>query len=235
MLARSGDYKNIKGATYNNDGLITFHNSDFLKDPLFAEAYKRGKETGSWGQSDLEWRAYVVCWAVNKGKALNGDFVECGVNRGGLARMSMHYIDFNNLKDKKFYLLDTYCGFPDRYKHLVACPSKYEYSECYEEVVKTFSKFPNAVIIRGSVPDTLPQVKAEKVCCLLIDMNYAEPEVAAAEYFWDKLSSGAVIVLDDYGYIPEYYRQKTAFDDFAKRKGVQVLLLPTGQGLIFKP
>ena len=57
----------------------------------------------------------------------------------------------------------------------------------------------------------------------------------AAEHFWPRLVSGAVIVLDDYGYSDDYLRQKRAFDAFAGKNGVQVLLLPTGQGLIFKP
>ena len=58
---------------------------------------------------------------------------------------------------------------------------------------------------------------------------------AAAEFFWPRLVSGAVIILDDYGYSDDYVRQKRAFDTFARTKNVQVLLLPTGQGLIFKP
>lgn len=105
--------KYIKNASYNNDGLITFHDSDFLKDTLFIESYKLGKATKSW-LIPVEWRAYVVCWAANKGKELEGDFVECGVGRGGYSRMVMNYISFKTMKNKKFYLLDTYCGCPDR-------------------------------------------------------------------------------------------------------------------------
>jgi len=65
-------------------------------------------------------------------------------------------------------------------------------------------------------------------------MNCVIPEIAAAEYFWDKLVPGAAIVLDDYGWIG-CEEQKYAFNEFAKRKGVPILCLPTGQGLIIKP
>ena len=65
-------------------------------------------------------------------------------------------------------------------------------------------------------------------------MNCEIPEIAAAEFFWDTLVSGGVIVLDDYGW-QGHIVQKHAFDLFSSRKGVQVLSLPTGQGLIFKP
>jgi len=69
---------------------------------------------------------------------------------------------------------------------------------------------------------------------LHIDMNCTLPEIAAAEYFWDRLVSGAAMLLDDYGH-GGHEEQKYAFDGFAKRKGVEILSLPTGQGLIIKP
>jgi hypothetical protein len=229
------EYTRDKGCSYNHDGLITFHHSDFLKEPLFQASYRLGKATQSWGSMDIEWRVYVACWAANKGKFLQGDFVECGVNKGGLSRAVMHYIDFRSLRDRRFYLLDTFCGFPEEHVALAVQCQLGSYHECYEEVRETFREFANVHIIRGKVPETLPRVDAEKICYLSLDMNCAEPEVAAAEFFWPKLVSGAVIVLDDYGYSDDYIRQKWAFDEFARAKGVQVLLLPTGQGLIFKP
>jgi hypothetical protein len=49
---------------YLQDGVFTVHNSDFRKDREFREAYRLGKATGSWGRQDVEWRAYVCCWAA---------------------------------------------------------------------------------------------------------------------------------------------------------------------------
>jgi O-methyltransferase len=65
-------------------------------------------------------------------------------------------------------------------------------------------------------------------------MNIAYPERKAIEYFWPKLSCGALVVLDDYGWLG-YEEQHEAMDDFAKSVGVEILSLPTGQGLIAKP
>jgi O-methyltransferase len=225
-----------RGITYNKDGLITIHNCDFIYDARFKDAYRRGKETGSWGGGDIQWRAYVACWAANKGKDLEGDFVECGVDRGGLAMTVMQYINFKSLP-KKFYLLDTYCGLSEKLiskEEITHGIQAGGYEECYERVKKTFHDHPNVEIIKGTVPDTLPQVKSQKVAYLSIDMNCMEPEIAAAEYFWDKMTSGAVILLDDYGW-GSHIVQKKAFDEFAAKHGVQVLSLPTGQGIIFKP
>ncbi|MFH1821915.1 MAG: TylF/MycF/NovP-related O-methyltransferase [Methanobacteriota archaeon] len=227
--------------TYNQDGLATTHNSDFMKDELFIQSFNLGADTGSWGRGrgldpQNHWRVYVVLWAANHAKKLEGDFVECGVDRGGHARAIINYVDFKNL-NKKFYLLDTFCGLDEKYiteeeKKMGVRAGGYE--ECYESVKETFKDFGNVEIIRGTVPDTLEDVKAERVSFLSIDMNCTIPEIKAAEFFWDRMVSGGVIVLDDYGFA-RHIEQKKAFDDFAKRKGVQVLSMPTGQGLIFKP
>lgn len=223
-------------ATYNQDGMATAHNADFMDEPRFATAYAAGKATGSWTFGDLTWRAYIVCWAAERGAALEGDFVECGVNRGGYALTVIKYVNFETLP-KRFFLLDTYEGLLDRYispEEEAAGVRNGEYEPCYDAVVRTFSPYPSARIIRGPVPETLPQVDAEQIAFLSLDMNTRDPEIAAAECFWDRLVSGAAIVLDDYGW-RKHTEQKRAFDEFAAKRGVQVLSLPTGQGLILKP
>lgn len=223
--------------TYNQDGLATQHNCDFMKDKLFAEAYQLGASTYQGSGSPIEkakihWRIHVLCWAAAYSKHLEGDFVECGVNRGWFSRAIIHYVDFNQL-NKKFYLLDTFRGFSEKYtlKEENNCGMLYE--ECYETVKETFRDFPNVKIIRGPVPETLPQVDATKISFLSLDMNCVMPEIAAVEFFWDKLVKGGVVVLDDYGW-KSHFLQKAAFDKFAQKKGVEILSLPTGQGLILK-
>jgi len=39
-----------------------------------------------------------------------------------------------------------------------------------------------------------------KVSYLSIDMNCVKPEIAAAQFFWDRMVSGGIMVLDDYGF-----------------------------------
>jgi predicted O-methyltransferase YrrM len=65
-------------------------------------------------------------------------------------------------------------------------------------------------------------------------MNNTAPEIAAAEHLWDRLVPGGIIVLDDYGWRKQI-NQKIAFDRFADARKVNVLSLPTGQGLLIKP
>jgi len=99
--------------SYNQDGLATTHNCDFMSDPRFQEAYRLGEQTGSWRGTRIHWRIAVLCWAADKASRLEGDFVECGVNRGGFSRAVMQFVDFPRL-GKTFYLLDTFRGLEDR-------------------------------------------------------------------------------------------------------------------------
>jgi O-methyltransferase len=242
-MAFSDDYHFLPKdrITYSHDLLFTFHNADFLKDPLFIEAYKLGKDTDGGkllNNYDIEWRIHVLCWAARHAAHLEGDFVDCGVHTGIFARAIVHFIDFPKTK-KKYYLLDTFAGLDPRYstEKEMGRNSRMKYDDrgdVYSQVAKTFSGF-NVEIIKGTVPETLPRVSAEKICFLSVDMNCVQPEIDALEFFWEKMVSGGIIVLDDYGYANSTNDQKAAHDAFAKSKGVMVLTLPTCQGLIIKP
>jgi len=225
--------------TYAQDLLYTYNSVEFMNDTLFIESYNLGKNTDGGlllKDYDIHWRIHVLCWAASYAKNLEGDFVDCGVSTGIFAKAVTNYVDFQSL-NKKYYLLDTFSGMDSRYS------SEYElkrndilgYSKKvgqYEKVQETFKNL-NVEIVKGTIPDTLSQVKTSKVSYLSIDMNCVQPEVAALEFFWDKLVKGGIIILDDYGY-PNCEQQREAHHKFADSKGVKILSLPTCQGIIIK-
>ena len=100
--------------TFNADGLATVHNSDFVHEQKFHEAYELGMQTGHRFGDELhvEWRVKVCCWAASCALKLDGDFVECGVNTGISSRAIMSYIAFEKHNNRKYYLLDTFSGIP---------------------------------------------------------------------------------------------------------------------------
>jgi O-methyltransferase len=222
--------------TYNQDGLTTIHNNGFMYDANFVKAEAAGAATGSW--SKIHWRVHTILWAANQCLQVEGDFVECGTNKGGFARAIVEYADLAKA-NKNFYLLDTFEGLADELltdKEKAAGKKEHfenEYKDCYTQVVQTFNNFPFVKIVKGMVPDTLAQVPSNKIAFLSIDMNNIVPEIAALNYFWDKLSKGGIIVLDDYAYAT-CDLQYEAHNAWAAEKGIKILSLPTGQGLIVK-
>mgnify|MGYP006352404285 FL=1 len=223
-------------ATYRQDGLTTLHNAGFMKEPDFVKAERLGAATGSW--NNIHWRVHTVLWAAHQCSAIEGDFVECGTNKGGFARAIIDYVDFT-ANGKNFYLLDTFKGLVEdlltEHEKKAGRKEHFEhvYTDCYEEVKQTFASFPFVKIIQGAVPGTLAQVTSKNIAFMSIDMNSVNPEVAALDYFWDKLSKGGMIILDDYAYVT-CDLQYEAHNNWAKGKGIKILTLPTGQGLIIK-
>ena len=231
------------GHVYEQDGLRSIHNHEFMADPAFCKAYERGvRATGR--DYQWQWRVHVGLWVATCASRLAGDFVECGVNRGFLSSAIMDYLDWNNL-GKHFYLLDTFKGIDERFispedeeagaiqKNRASLANGFYTCEI-ESVRENFSEWKNLSLIEGAIPETLPQVRAEEISYLHLDMNCSTPEVAAAYFFWDRLVPGALLLLDDYAY-QGYRPQKVAMDAFAQAKGNKILSLPTGQGLLIKP
>jgi hypothetical protein len=152
--------------------------------------------------------------------------------------VAVTYTDFSKyMPQKTFWLLDTFNGLDERYvterekqKGILVSKAK-RYTECYSQVCDSFREFPNVKVVRGSIPETLALVEADNIAYLHIDMNCEIPEMAAIKYFWPKMVAGAAVVLDDYGF-PGHGYQKEAFDRWAKDEGIEILPLPTGQGLI---
>lgn len=228
---------------FEYDGLHTdprvIHNHDFMKDAKYIEACKAGFDALQHDHK-MYWRLHTVLYFANRCLSLDGDFVECGVWKGFLSAAIAKYTNWRDVK-KNFYLFDTFDGLLD--DHLTEGERNNQqkvnhlnsyFKDCYEAAKNTFAPYPNIKLVKGPVPETLRSVEIEKVAYLSLDMNCVKPEIASAEYFWDRMVPSAPIILDDYGFV-SYEEQKNAFNEFAKRRGVEVLHLPTGQGVILKP
>lgn len=233
---------------YDADNLTVYNKSvGFLDDPRFKRAYRSGMDSGhhivrppgSDADIHIEWRIHVLLWAASLASRLPGDFVECGVNTGIFSLAICDYLDFN-ATGKSFWLFDTFRGIPEdqvseREREIGRLhENEAWYSDCFELAAANFAPFPRAKLVRGKVPDTLSSVQIDHVAYLSIDMNIVEPEVAALTFFWDKLTPGAPVVLDDYGWA-DHLPQKEALDLFAAERAVEILTLPTGQGLLVRP
>lgn len=228
--------------SYNQDGLASQHNADFMRDPRFTEAYRVGMENARQG-TRIEWRVHVALWCASQAVQLEGDFVECGVHTGILSGAVMTWLDFARLAPRRFWLFDTWAGIPveqisdaERRVGVAEMNRKYqEGDEIYAAVRAKFARWPNAVVVRGRVPDSLAEMaECRQVAYASIDMNVAAAEMGAAAFLWPRLVAGAPLLLDDYGWAP-HVNQKKAWDDWARREDVRILSLPTGQGLVLKP
>ena len=165
------DSSQAEAHVYDQDGLRSVHNHEFMGDPSFRKAYERGiRATGQ--DYQWHWRVHVGLWVATCASRLPGDFVECGVNRGFLSSAVMDYLDWDSL-GKHFYLLDTFKGIDQRFtsardkaagvveKNRANLASGF-YTNEIDDVRANFSQWKNLTLIEGAIPETLPQVRSTK-------------------------------------------------------------------------
>lgn len=226
----------LNNATYFGDVFATRANADWLREDQFKTAYGALEAVSQHGV-DVRWRSHVLMTSAVRANNLKGDFVECGVERGGSATGVINYIGRKAFGNRKFYLFDTFEGLDadlvleDEAQQFQRSQDKYP--NVYDDVVESFKDYDFVNIVRGSVPSTLTHFEPGPVAYLHIDMNAAQPECAAVEFFWPYLEPGAPVLFDDYGF-PRFEAQKRELDKLADKLGVAITTLPTGQGMMWK-
>ena len=231
---------NPADCSYCADGMASRHAADFLGEQKFVSAYQAAIEPKP--GTEIQWRMHVILWAASHALQLQGDFVECGVYIGAYSKAICEYHQFGDLSDRKMFLFDTYDGMVEEQLNEAerewlesrGLPLNNYESDYFELTKSRFDAYPNVQLIKGIVPDSLDSISFDKIAYLSVDMNCAAPEIAAGEYLWPHLVSGAIIVLDDYGF-GAHRSQKVAWDEFAARRGLAIMSCPTGQGILIKP
>ena len=60
--------------------------------------------------------------------------------------------------------------------------------------------FPRLNIVRGDVMTTIPTVNVDKIALLRLDTDTYETTKFELEQFYDRVSIGGVVIIDDYGF-----------------------------------
>jgi O-methyltransferase len=229
------------------DRLLTLDKSaSFRDDPDFRKAVAAASSaTGSnqYASPDgIHWRFSTLIWAARQALAVPGDFVECGVYEGDMSWVMTEMVDLP-AASRELHLFDTFAGFvpeyssrsdyPENPEFFASADQDYKRPEIYQKVLSRFAAKPYVHIHRGVVPNALCSAPAI-IAFLHLDMNSPGPEIAALDALYNRLSPGAMVIFDDYGWIL-HRKQKEAADEFMNGKGVDILELPTGQGLAIKP
>lgn len=219
---------------YRTDGLWTYHGHGFVDDPDFQRAYRRGVQAFGFDYG-IPWRLHVLLWAAEIGLKLEGAFVECGTARGFQSSAICEYFDWS---DRPFFLFDTFrkslaAAELEGSDYDAAAPAHVMYANSPEEVAANFAGWPAVRLVPGKIPQTLGTVEIDNVAFLAVDLNAPEPEEAAIRHFWPRMSLGAMLVLDDYGFAG-FEASRTSADRVARDLGFSILSLPTGQGLAIK-
>ena len=141
---------------------------------------------------------------------LAGALVECGVWNGGSAAM-MRLADVDQSQAdglRTMWLFDSFQGLPrpgerdgqsERNGYFVGMNRG-----CIDNVQAAFRRlhvpFAQVKVIPGWFNDTLASVPVESIALLHVDADWYDSVKIVLDVFYDKVTPGGYIVLDDYGY-----------------------------------
>jgi hypothetical protein len=182
-----------------------------------------------------------------------GDVVECGVWRGGSMQAVARTLLAARDTSRDLHLFDTYEGMPPPSERdtrrrdertaaeLLAAESP-EDSKVWavatlEDVQQGFGQvgYPSERVhfVKGKVEDTIPEHAPEQISILRLDTDWYESTKHELEHLYPRLSSGGVLLLDDYGY---WEGAREAVDEFLDATGERLLLMRMASGrLAVKP
>ena len=221
-------------ASFMGDEFATTRYVAFMNDEKFKLVYENAyslidKESAHmYRETRSHWRSHIVIWAAKQAIKIDGDFVECGVHWGFLSKVICDYTNFEQFKNKKFYLVDNW-GNPK--EEIFDLKTKYN-KDILGKVKERFEKYPNVNFIRGNVPEILNEIPVKKIAYLSIDMNGHIAERATLERYYDIITPGGIIYFDDYGW--GYPKLRKTVDEFFKDKPETLLHFPSGNSIVVK-
>ncbi len=149
---------------------------------------------------------------------IRGDFVECGVWRGGCSILMRGVLVALEDKVRRVWLFDSFEGLPkptlpqDRDDRLWEIDHLRVTLESVQTNFRTFGLLDEHVLFqKGWFKDTLPVAKVDHIAVLRLDGDMYESTIIALNSLYAKVSPGGWVIVDDYGAI-EACRQ--AVNDF---------------------
>jgi hypothetical protein len=79
------------------------------------------------------------------------------------------------------------------------------------------------------VQDTIPAQAPERIAILRLDTDWYDSTRHELEHLYDRLESGGVLLIDDYGY---WQGARQAVDEFLEARNTRMLLLPMASGRV---
>jgi hypothetical protein len=209
-------------------------------DPEFFPLYERCRQYSmtSW---DRLYNLYLAVRYVVRSN-IPGDFVECGVWRGGSMMMAALTLVATGSTERRLWLYDTFEGLPKpdaeldvdvwgnrgidgwRPHRKTDQSSSWAYASLAEvehNMHGTGYPVDRMCFVKGMVEETLSQKAPDRVALLRLDTDWYVSTKHELEYLYPRLAAGGVLILDDYGH---FRGARQATDEYFANAGRSPLL-----------
>ncbi|GAB2784034.1 TylF/MycF family methyltransferase [Rhabdobacter roseus] len=173
---------------------------------------------------------------------IEGDFVECGVWKGGSSMVMALTLANLGEKTRNLHLYDTFDGMStpsekdesiDGQKAEIQLnASSKSISDsvwCYsalEEVQQNLlsTEYPkeNIHFIEGKVEDTIPHHLPDKIALLRLDTDWYESTKHELNHLFPRLVPGGILIIDDYGH---WKGCRQAVDEYFQENNIPIFLM----------
>ncbi|MGH9856507.1 MAG: TylF/MycF/NovP-related O-methyltransferase [Acidobacteriota bacterium] len=169
-----------------------------------------------------------------------GDFVECGVWRGGSMMAMAETLLRLGQGDRQLYLYDTFSGMPQpgdkdvsfRDEAATVTWNKLKRKDfnqwCYapvdevrENMHRTGYNPANVHLIQGLVEETIPTKAPNDIALLRLDTDWYESVRHELIHLFPRLSRGGILIVDDYGH---WMGARQATDEYFRENRIPILL-----------
>ena len=171
-----------------------------------------------------------------------GDFVECGVWRGGSSMLIARIMELRNIRNRKIYLYDTFEGMSEPTSDdkdyagrqagtlLKAHEANKETSvwcladlqDVRNNMSKTGLSEAQIVYVQGKVEDTLPGTMPDaEIALLRLDTDWYASTLHELIHLYPRLVTNGVLIIDDYGH---WQGCRKAVDEYFQQNGISLLL-----------
>ena len=187
--------------------------SDIEQDKKFLVLYKKVKD---YTLVPVE-RCFVLYQTVQYiiKNNIEGDFVECGVWKGGSSMLMAYTLQDAGISNRKIYLYDTFEGMT-KPGEMDGPEEKDQWEQgkvtdtlnnmCYSPIEeakanmdKTGYPVENIIIVKGRVEDTIPRTISSKISLLRLDTDWYESTKHELVHLFPLLEKNGVLIVDDYG------------------------------------
>jgi len=208
-------------------------------EPEFVDFYESTRE---FTMTSVE-RLHSVYQAVRHvtERDIPGDFVECGVWRGGSCMMIAHTLAALGETSRRIHLFDTFAGMTKpgnidrRSRDGAEMISRWEHFQRNDHNGWTFASldevranmaatgYPmeNLVFVKGEVEQTLPHAAPERIALLRLDTDWYQSTYHELVHLWPRMAPGAALLLDDYG---SFDGARKAVDQYLGENGIDLFL-----------
>jgi O-methyltransferase len=169
-----------------------------------------------------------------------GDIVECGVWKGGSMMAAARTLQELGATERNIHLFDTFDGMPapaaedvslsgesaaelmaesDKSSSLVWAYSAFD--EVKKNLLSTGYPAERLFFTRGKVEDTIPASAPAQIALLRLDTDWYESTYHELVHLFPRLSTGGVLIIDDYGH---WKGARRAVDTYVAEQKLDIFL-----------